>query len=231
MKSVLVTTLLSDAARVLQDPTFVRWTRVHHQRNLNEGYRALFIMRPDVGMTTGTFTCAAGYRQILTKTPGGFPTAQRLRSVVRNVATGSTKQAVQLVPQAALDTQRPGWTDEAQALSIQLYCYDLLLPQQFLVYPPALATAQLEVVYDALPTQHALTEEQLTTDTTTAISVDDIYSGPLLDFMLYRAFTTDAEYAANAERAQQHLNAFTQTVGVDMQSDMSTGPTNTPRGG
>lgn len=231
MKSILVTTLLADAARLLQDTGFVRWTRTHHQRNLNEAYRAVFMARPDSGMFTGTYTCSAGYRQVLTKSPGGFPSAQHLRAVVRNLATGSTKQAVQLVPQSMLDTQRPGWTDETPTLSVQQYCYDMALPSQFLVYPPALAAAQLEVVYDALPTPHALTEGQLTADTTTVISVDDVFSGPLLDFMLYRAYSLDAEHEANATRAQQHLGAFTQALGADMQSDMASAPANTARGG
>lgn len=231
MKSILVTTLLADAARLLQDTGFVRWTRAHHQRNLNEAYRTLFTLRPDTGMTTGTYTCSAGYRQVLTKSPGGFPSAQHLRAVVRNVAPGSTKQTVHLAAQTMLDTQRPGWTDEPPTLSIQQYCYDLALPAHFLVYPPALASAQLEVVYDALPSQHALTEEQLTTDTTTVISVDDVFSGPLLDFMLYRAYSLDAEHEANAARAQQHLGMFTQALVADMQSDLASAPANSARGG
>ena len=43
--------------------------------------------------------------------------------------------------------------------------------------------------------------------------LDDIYINPIIDFMLYRCFSKDAEYAANSNRAAGHYNAFLQQLG------------------
>ncbi|HDK8696501.1 TPA: hypothetical protein PVA50_004840, partial [Aeromonas hydrophila] len=48
---------------------------------------------------------------------------------------------------------------------------------------------------------------------------DDIYINPIIDFMLYRCFSKDAEYAANSNRAAGHYNAFLQQLGEKTQAD------------
>ena len=53
------------------------------------------------------------------------------------------------------------------------------------------------------------------------ISLDDIYANALLDFILYRAYSKDAEFAANAVRSNAHLTAFGSSLGVKTKIDAS----------
>ena len=143
MATATVGDIITSADVILQDNN-VRWPVSELLYWLNDAYRAIVMQRPDANMKSGVFTCAAGTRQLLTKSGvGGFPEALRLRSVVRNSGVSSTKRAVRLIQQAVLDDQRPGWHAEAGSIDIQHYVYDPLNPTEFMVYPPALNTTQL----------------------------------------------------------------------------------------
>jgi hypothetical protein len=200
----------------------VRWPVTELQNWLNDAYREIALARPDVSTTAGTLNCVAGTRQVLTT---GFPNALRLIEVTRNVASGSTKRAVRLIDRQILDDQRRAWHGETQTINVEHYMFDPRLPKEFLVYPPATTEAQLEVVYSQVPGAHTLTEAQLVNPTTdTVISIDDNYANAILDYMLYRAYTKDAEYAANAQRAMGHYQAMMAAIGVKTGSDQASQP-------
>lgn len=223
MATATVGDIITRADVILQDNN-VRWPLSELLYWLNDAYRAIVMQRPDSNMKSGTFTCAAGTRQALTKTGGGgFPEALRLRAVVRNMAATSNKRAVRLIQQAVLDDQRPGWHAETGSVDIQHYVYDPLNPTEFMVYPPATAAAQLEVVYSSVPTQHVIAEGSLKTSTE-VIKLPDIYVNPILDYVLYRAYAKDSEYAANAQRAQGHFQAYSTALGTGVQADAATTP-------
>lgn len=64
---------------------------------------------------------------------------------------------------------------------------------------PAAGQGYVELVYGASPT-----------DTTLGgtITLDDIYQNVLVDYILYRAYSKDTEYAADQNRAATHQNAY-----------------------
>ena len=222
MATVKVVDLIARAQTVLQDQTSVRWPAVELQDWLNDAYREIILARPDANTATGTFTCVAGTRQSLTAV---FPNALRLVEITRNLAETSYKRAVRLVDRHILDDQRVGWHAEGNSVNVQHYMFDPRLPKEFLVYPPATSTAQLEVVYASVPTAHTLTEAQLTTTPSAeTIRIDDSYANAILDYMLYRAYTKDAEYAANAQRAVAHYQAMMASIGVKTASGTATHP-------
>ena len=65
-------------------------------------------------------------------------------------------------------------------------------------------------------------DETLTSSAATVvIGIDDIYANALLDFILYRAYNKDAEFAGNATRAQIHMMAFASSLGVKSKIDAS----------
>jgi len=206
MAAVKVVEVVARAKTLLQDTTSVRWPLTELQLWLNDSYRDIINLRPDANTQTGTFTCAVGPRQNVTSV---FSSALRLIDVVRNVAAASDKSAIRLTNRNMLDDQRSTWYGDTPVVTVQHYMFDPRLPKEFLVYPPAAATAQLEIVYSSVPQGHSLTEVELgnplTTDT---ISVDDSYAGAILDYILYRAYSKDAEYAGNSQRAVAHLQAF-----------------------
>lgn len=206
MATVKVVDLISRAQTILKDTTAVRWTAVELQGWLNDGYREIVNRRPDANAQVGTFTCTAGYRQSITTS---FANAQRLLEVISNKATLSNKRTIRLVDRQTMDDQLPGWTAANPSVNIEKYMFDHRLPKEFLTYPPATATAQVEIVYSTFPAAHALTESQLMNPATaTTINLDDTYANPLLDYMLYRAYNKDAEQAGNAARAVAHFQAM-----------------------
>lgn len=222
MATVKVVDLISRAKTLLQDTTSVRWSLSELQSSLNDGYRETLNLRPDSNTLTGTFSCAAGPRQVLTT---GFANASRLVAVVRNVAASSNKYAVHLIDRRVLDTQRRGWYTEPASVSVEKYVFDARQPREFLVYPPATSAAQLEVLYAQVPTPHTLTDVQLANSATAeVIRIDDTFANALLDYMLYRAYIKDSEQQGNAARAVAHYQAFQNSLGVSAQANAASQP-------
>ena len=222
MATVKVVDIITRAKTLLQDTTSVRWPSTELQLWLNDAYRDIVNLRPDSNTQTATYTCQAGARQHLTT---AFPTALRLIAVVRNMYSGSSLGAVRLIDRQVLDDQRRTWYSETAADTIQHYMFDPRLPKEFLVYPPATTNAQLEVAYSSVPTAHALSESELNnTATAETIRVDDSFSGAILDYILYRAYSKDAEYAANAQRAVGHFQAFQGALGAKGNAEAASQP-------
>ena len=223
MATIKVIEIIKRVEDVLQDSN-VRWPRVELQNWLNESYLQIALLRPDASSKTGTLTCVAGSRQTITS---GFSTALRLLDVVRNLASSSDKKVVRLIDRSVLDDQRPAWHTDTASVNIQNYTFDVRQPKEFFVFPPATTSAQLEVVYADLPGTHSLSEANLhpTKGSAEVIKVDDTYLSVITDWILYRAFSKDAEFAANAARAGAHYQTFMSSIGNKTQSDVGSSPT------
>jgi hypothetical protein len=199
----------------LQDEDSVRWTVAELQYWLNDAYKETIGLRPDANTQTAEYTCVAGPRQVLT---GSFPNAIRLVEVVRNLAATSNKYSVRLTDRRSLDTQRRSWYSDTPSASVEMYMFDPRTPKEFLVYPPASTVARLEVIYSVLPLEHTLSDAQLLNPATAeTIRIDDIFATALFDYMLYRAFSKDAEQTAMMTRAVAHYQAFQNALGIKQQ--------------
>jgi hypothetical protein len=70
-----------------------------------------------------------------------------------------------------------------------------------------------------------LTEAQLgNAATTEVIRLDDSYGNVMQDYVLYRCYTKDAEYASNAQRAVAHYQSFQTALGVSAQANAASQP-------
>ena len=225
MATIKVREVIKRVEDVLQDSN-VRWPRIELQNWLNESYLQIVQLRPDSNAKTGTFTCVAGTRQTITT---GFASALRIIDIVRNLASASDKKVVRLINRSVLDDQRPAWHTDTATVNIQNYTFDVRQPKSFFVFPPATTAAQLEVVYADLPTAHALSAANLdpASSSSDVILVDDTYVTAIIDWILYRAFSKDAEFAANAARAGAHYQTFMSSIGTKTQSDIASAPTET----
>jgi hypothetical protein len=222
MATVKVVDLIVRAQTLLQDEDSVRWTVAELQYWLNDAYKETIGLRPDVNTQTAEFTCVAGPRQNIT---GSFPNAIRLVEVVRNLAITSDMSSIYVTSRKSLDTQRRSWYAETPTATIELYTFDPRTPKEFLVYPPATTSARLEVIYSILPAQHALTDTQLFDPTTAeTIRIDDIFATALFDYMMYRAYSKDAEQTAMMQRAVAHYQAFQNALGTKQQVDAASQP-------
>ena len=86
------------------------------------------------------------------------------------------------------------------------------------MYPGVAGNAYVEIVFSNSPTDLA--------NTSATISVDDIYANAIMDYVLFRAYQKDSEYAGNAQRAQLHYQLFLQCIGQGMQAQELVSPNN-----
>ena len=206
------------------DETSVRWPVHELVRWLNDAQRAIVSIRPDAINVTATVTLAAGARQDLDNM-GLSQLPLKMIGIQRNMAASSNKNAVTLVPRHLLDAQQPNWYNITAAVSIQHYMFDVRDPKTFYVYPPASAAAQLEVNYSAYPTDIAEPAAGATyTDVVGNLTVPDIYDGPVLDLVLYRAYLKDSEFAGNAQRAEAHRAAAVAALGGELSATIAVQP-------
>jgi hypothetical protein len=216
--SIAAQSIVRRVVETLQDNTSVRWPVNELVRYLNDGQREIVLYRPDAMVTNAAISLVAGSKQAL-------PTnGTKLIEIVRN--TGGTRRSVRLVNREILDSQAPNWHNITGSTEILHFMYDPRDPKIFYVYPPAAASgASLDAVYAALPTD--VTEPAdgaLYTAVTGNISVPDIYGNVIQDYVLYRAYSKDSEYAGNAARAQAHYGAFANALGVEMKATVNFQP-------
>ena len=188
--SVLVSTVLNRVATVLNDLGKVRWTQAELLDWLNEGQQALVKIpaKADAKVTTAEMTLAAGSRQSL---PAD---GVALVAVQENVGGA----AVTLCDKTTLDAFSPAWRTRPTASSA-IHFMSGEKPEAFYVYPAQSTTpARVVLTYLAKPK---------TVTATDAIDVRDLYADSLVNYVLYRALSKDAE-VGHAERAAAYYQAF-----------------------
>jgi hypothetical protein len=200
----------------LQDPTSVRWPINELVRYLNDGQREVVLYRPDSMVTSATRSLITGTRQTL-------PNGSKLIEVVRN--SGGTRRAVRMVNREILDAQTPNWHSLTGTTDILHYMYDPRDPTVFYVYPPATTGASVEIVYAAYPNDiNEPADGALYTAVSGNIALPDIYGNVIQDYILYRAYSKDSEYAGNAQRAQAHYAAFANALGIEIRATVAVAP-------
>lgn len=217
--TITAQSIVRRVVETLQDSTSVRWPVNQLVRYLNDGQREIILYRPDAMVTDATHTLVAGSKQAL---PAN---GAKLIEVIRN-NTATSKRSVRLVNREILDAQSPNWHNLTGVTEVLHFMYDPRDPTVFYVYPPAAASgAAVDLVYSALPTD--ITEPAdgaLYTAVSGNISVPDIYGNVLQDYILYRAYTKDSEYAGNAARAQAHYSAFANALGIEIKATINFQP-------
>ncbi|HHP0467301.1 TPA: DUF6682 family protein [Vibrio harveyi] len=204
---------------LLQDESAVRWSRDELLSYLLDAQLAIVNRRPDANMKTTHITTNEGTHQEL-------PTdGIRLMRVVRNVSG----RAVREIPMQLLDDQIPDWhrTPVAPLVPssfVELYCYDVTNPRVFYTYPYVAANVELEIIYSFVPNMTVVIPDATWDSDSTTISVEDSYKNAIIDWILYRAYSKDADYSANSSRAQLHMQAFNLAVQSKTQADVAITP-------
>ena len=218
---MIASDITSRARLLLNDIDATRWVDSELFKWINDAQKLVAMVRPDASVATFVMTLIAGTRQTIPS--GGF----RLLDIVRNVVavTGNTPstqvvttpgRSVRIVDREVLDTQDPYWHTATGSAEIKHFIYDNRSPTLFYVYPPATTSAKLEVVYSVAPADVAAAGDTL--------SISDIYQDVVLNYVLYRAYSKDAEYASNAALAGGYLNVVNQMLGIKTQKDVAYSP-------
>lgn len=208
--SVTAQSIIRRVVETLNDTTSVRWPVAELVRYLNDGQREVGTYRPDALVSGTTRSLVAGPRQTLPA--NGI----KLLDIVRNDSAASFR-AVRMTNRQILDAQIPNWHALPGTTEILHFIYDPRDPLVFHVYPPAADEgAAVYMIYAGTP---AAITEPAEGSTYSAVSgnigVPDIYANALADYVLYRAYTKDTEYAGNASRATAHYQAFTNALTVE----------------
>jgi hypothetical protein len=207
------------ARAILQErsPTGTRWTNAELLDWLNEAYVQIVSVKPDANAGLTEHTCAAGTRQTIT--------GLRVLDVVR--CLDGSRQGITKTLRDVLDTARRRWHSEPETVDIEMFVFDEALPEVFYTYPPARVGARLEVLQSTVPAPH--TEGSQTS--VEQIRLADTYAPVLLDYVLWRAFSKDAENPGNANRAALHERAWMGVLGLKSQGDQAVSPNNEVRRG
>jgi len=214
MATITAASLVNRVATILQDTTTVRWPGTELLNWLDDGQREVVMLRPEAGAVNEAMALVAGTKQAIPNAGIQFIDA------VRN----STGPAVRVVSREVLDAQRPGWHSDSNSLTIQHFTFDPRNPRNFYVYPPASTGSSLDIVYAKEPNNVGRSGTEPNQVGTGTINVDDIYANALVDYMLYRAYSKDAEYAGNAQRAVAHYTAFSNSLGVLIKNELDRNP-------
>ena len=208
--------LISRIQDSLQDTTGVRWTEAELLRYINDAQREVVNFKPDAAADHSNVQLATGTEQSIPDV------ALSLIKVVRNMsATGSSatgKKSIRLVDEDILNSIEPDWHDPtvtgdaAHGSVIKHYVFDPDDPRKFYVYP---GVKDGENAYVELITSRSPTDLSATSST---IYIDDIYGNALVDYVLFRCYMKDSEFAGNAQRASQHYQLFLNSVSSGISS-------------
>lgn len=219
MAVTTVGTVIDNAKLVLQEVTSAgtRWTNEELLGWLNESYQSIIQIRPDASSRNESLSLTPGTRQEIPK--DGI----RLIDVVRNTAESSAQLGILVTTRRALDTTRRSWHADPRSVDIEQYVFDNQDPQRFYVYPPASPDAEIEIIYSSVPSPHGISDG-LDAVRDDPIKLNDSYAPMITDYILYRAYSKDAEHAANLNRAQMHLQSYMTALGEKLQVDQRVSP-------
>lgn len=206
--ATLVSSVLADANIILND-NGVRWVTAELVRWFNEAQLQIVQMFPPANTKNVSVALVPGTKQTLP------PSAILLIDIVRNMgASGTTPgKIIRVTTRESLDSADPNWHASAPTQLVSNYMYNPADPTHFYVYPPQPASpSHVELVYSAVPA---------TVDGNGSLGLPDQYSTAVLEYVLYRAFSKDAEVAASRERASAHFQAFRAAVAA---ADSINGP-------
>lgn len=200
--------IIDSVTGALQDATNVRWPRSLLLSYLNDGLLEVLIYRPDACTAVQDLALAAGWLQTI---PAG---AVRLLDVKAN----TSGRACKLTKRDALDDQRPAWRADEASTTIKAWVYDERDAKRFEVWPPAASGASLKVVLTVPPTPLA--------NEAASVPYDDIYRGPLMSYVMHRAYLRDSEDAAMGAQAASYYNLMVQQLSGKTSADLNMAPTN-----
>lgn len=212
MGTIVASTIINKAATQLLDQGNTRWTRTELLGWLNDGQRQITLMSPQSTNKVSTVKLAVGTRQTIPA--DGW----RLLEVVRYMGKDGTTpgRATRLISRELLDAYKPKWHAAPKTDAPINFLFDDQDQTAFYVFPPNTGNGYVEMNYS--PVLADLLNEAAT------ISLSDIYQTTLLDYMLYRANSKDAEYAPGLQLATGYLTTFLGALQIREKNDKDNSP-------
>lgn len=216
MATVKIVDMVDRVQTLIQDTSGTRWPKLELLKWFNDGQREIVMFRPDAKSVYAAFAAVEGTKQTLPSN------ALRLIGVPRN----TTGKAITQIERRILDEQVPDWhtLPASPASAADHFVYEPMNPKVFWLYPRVAAATSVDIIYSAVPVEVTSADPDLADIPNTTIEVDDIYANAIMDYMMYRAYQKDANYAANGPRASAHYAAFQNGLGIRTQADAAATP-------
>lgn len=213
MGTVTAKTIIDKATIQLIDLANIRWTRAELLGWLNDGMRQIVVIQPSASSTTAVVQLQPGTRQYI-PADGWL-----LLSIYRNMGTSGTTpgRAIRIISREVIDGFNPDWHTDTAKAEVRNYIYTNQDQLAFYVYPPNTGTQHIELNYSVQVAD--LTSE------TDVIPIFDIFQSALVDYILYRACTKDAEYAPGLQLGQGYMATFVAAIQGKTESEVTNDPT------
>lgn len=115
----------------------------------------------------------------------------------------------------SLDSLLPNWTTDT-GTDVEQYVYDQKSPEVFYVYPMPPADHPLNLLVSQAPAMVMITD--FDTDTQ-LFSLDELWINPVINYIMFRAYSIDMETEANMQQAQSYLAMFANDLGLKWNTD------------
>ncbi|MCW2275139.1 hypothetical protein GJ654_10420 [Rhodoblastus acidophilus] len=205
------------ASKLIQDELHTRWPLVELRQWINDALRELALRNFSAVSSPTTMALVKGTRQEIAE-----PFFRVLR-VPRNMRslTGprSPGRVILPVDGKSLDMTVPDWHDHTRTRPhtiAQNVAFDDAEPRVFYVYPPNDGNGIVEAVGAKVPDgiPQPTGDVTLLASYSAVLDISDIYTNAILDYVLYRAYSKDTQFAGSAERAALYFGQFEKAVAV-----------------
>lgn len=187
------------ARGLLIDPDGTRWTDAEIMAWVSDAQRTILTAKPDVFGRVTKVALVAGTKQVLPDD------AYLLLGVIRNTTSdGTPRRAVRLVSREVMDAVSPDWHTATASPTVQNYIYDSTLLTTFFVYPPNTGAGYVDANYAVQPDE--------VTSMSAALPIPDNYLPALADYVLFRSYSKDSDFAAGMQLAASYYTSFTQFI-------------------
>lgn len=195
--TILVSGVLSRVRALANDVAGTRWPDAELLQWVNDGRREMAALMPAVFSVTAkhTVTLVAGnYQEV------AVPNAFAITAITHNINSDFTMgAAIRETSRSAVADFKPLWQSD-EGLAVQNWFRDEISPVAFWVYP-SVPDGLIAVVLRVTPSE-------LTATSDVALPFDQFLT-PLVNYVLYRVYSKNAEVAQNAQLAAAHLQLFT----------------------
>lgn len=191
MADLPVNSVIERASAIVQDTTHVRWPLSEKLQYVTDAVREICIFKPDALAKTATLSLVPGVRQAL---PADCAT-------LVDVLSNGDGTAVRPTSRAQMDAIAPGWQKSSPSATVKHWMFDPQDQSQILVYPaqPNPATGSLVITYAAAPAEAA---------SGSTLPLKDVWMPVIVNYLLFRIYSKDAEYAGNGQLATAYYQAF-----------------------
>jgi hypothetical protein len=196
---MLASEITDSASILLQDIDKTRWTDAELRQWLYDG-QVEAARIPGINTVPIVFQLVAGSKQTL---PANAIAALRF---TRNMGSNGTTpgNAIRPVFRKEIDAFVPGWMSATGNVVEHVIYEPEVDDRTFYVYPSS--TNYIEIYVSQMPTA--------ITGPTSTVSLGDDYRNALLDYVLYRAYSKDAEHGNINNKALTHWHGFANGVGL-----------------